>query len=203
MKVVILDYGSGNVGSLSNILDILNFKYVISNDDIDIESATHFILPGVGAFSTVMEKINSSLNTKLLMKKIKSDYTPILGICVGMQVMADFGYENKKDIGLGLISGEVKKIDTKEVLPHVGWNNINIINENDILNNIEDCSDFYFVHKYCFYPESESSIVTTTDYGETSFASIIADNNILGVQFHPEKSQDFGKLLIKNFIKKF
>ena len=97
----------------------------------------------------------------------------------------------------------MKKIDTEEILPHVGWNNINIINDNSLLNQIEDLSDFYFVHKYCFYPKNNSTVVTTTDYGDTNFVSIIAENNILGVQFHPEKSQDIGKLLIKNFIQNF
>ena len=100
MKVVILDYGSGNVGSLSNILNLLNVNYVISNKDEDIESSTHFILPGVGAFDKVMHKINNSLNKELLLKRIKKDNVPILGICVGMQVMAEFGYENNMEMGL-------------------------------------------------------------------------------------------------------
>ena len=126
MKIIILDYGSGNVGSLSNILKILNYDFKVSNNKLDIENGSHFILPVVGAFKYVMEKINKNLPIKFLKDEIINKKKPLLGICVGMQVLADYGFENGKHEGLGLINGTVKKMKTKSILPHVGWINIEI-----------------------------------------------------------------------------
>lgn len=200
MKVIVLDYGSGNVGSLSNMLKLLGYEYQISNKAEDIRGGTHYILPGVGAFGAVMEKINKNIPINELMKEVLTNKKPLLGICVGMQVLADYGYENGKYKGLGLISGEVKKIETEAILPHVGWNDIQIKTPSDLFMDMEEISDFYFVHSYHFQPENDQSIIATTTYGKKQFASIIGRDNILGVQFHPEKSQDVGKLLIRNFI---
>ena len=122
-----------------------------------------------------------------------------LGICVGMQVLSDYGYENDKTEGLSLIKGSVKKMETKEVLPHVGWNSINFNKKSKLLNQIPNKSDFYFTHSYSYHLEDSSSAISNTNYG-LSFPSIINKLNIYGTQFHPEKSQSSGIKLIKNFL---
>jgi len=200
MKVVILDYGSGNVGSLSNMLKALGYEYKVSNKEEDIIGSSHLILPGVGAFDAVMKKISGNIPMNTLLEEVLTNKKPILGICVGMQVLADYGYENGKHEGLGLIHGEVKQIDTKAILPHVGWNDIQINAESDLFLDMEDISDFYFVHSYHFLPTDKASVLATTEYGDKRFVSVVRRDNIMGVQFHPEKSQDVGKLLVRNFV---
>ena len=197
--VCILDYGSGNVKSVFNLLETFNVKTIISNKAVDFEKASHFILPGVGSFGAAMEKINANIPLEELKKDVFVNKKPFLGICVGMQVLADFGNEFGRHKGLGWISGEVKKLETDLPLPHMGWNNTNIIQNSPLVAGINEKADFYFVHSYAFFPTDQKEVTARTTYGE-NFASIIQKDNIFGVQFHPEKSQSAGRILISNFL---
>ena len=199
-KVCILNYGSGNVQSVFNMLSTLTGSVLISNKPSDIQSATHLILPGVGAFGVAMEKIRKNIPLEILKSEVLEKKKPFLGICVGMQVLADQGFEFGAHEGLGWIPGTVRVLDSKEApLPHIGWNNIEKKNHSDLLKHFSDSQDFYFVHSYAFAPKEPAHILAETSYGE-NFCSVIGKDNIFGVQFHPEKSQKAGKLLVKSFL---
>ena len=198
-KVCILDYGSGNVTSVKNSLDRLDIESLISSSNADIVDASHLILPGVGAFKASMEKINQNLPISLLKTQI-AEGKPLLGICVGMQVFAENGFEFEVSPGLGLIQGsEVIEIGNQVSKPHVGWNSINIQNDHFILRDIEDGSDFYFVHSYHISRIEKTNLIASCDYG-VKFPAVIAKDNLIGVQFHPEKSQQNGDKLLRNFV---
>jgi len=199
-RVCILDYGSGNVGSVFNLLKFLDLNVLVSNSEEDIVNSSHLILPGVGSFGSSMEKIKNTLPIPFLEKEVLVKNKPFLGICVGMQILATKGLEFGEYKGLGWIEGSVIKLDSKDhPLPHIGWNEIEPINKSKIIDGLDIIRDFYFVNSYVFKPENKSYIVAKTNYGE-SFVSIIKKNNIIGVQFHPEKSQKAGQKLIYNFI---
>ena len=199
IKPLILDINSGNILSLKNIINKFNDKVKISNQDSELDSSTHIFLPGVGSYSEVMNKLQSNINHELLKKKLLDNKVLFLGICVGMQILSDIGFENKTTSGLSIIKGDVKKLDTSENLPHVGWNSINIKKTNKIFDGISDKTDFYFTHSYIFELKDNSSEIAFTNYG-TTFTSAINKKNIFGTQFHPEKSQSAGIKLIKNFL---
>ena len=199
IKPLILDIDSGNILSLKNIVIKFNKKNKISNTDNDLKEATHIFLPGVGSYSEVMNKIKKKININTLKKKLIEDKALFLGICVGMQILSCIGYENDTSEGLSLVSGKVKKLNTNENLPHVGWNSLNYKNINKIFKDIPDKTDFYFTHSYCFELNDSSCEISSTNYG-VSFSSAINQNNIYGTQFHPEKSQSAGIKLIKNFL---
>jgi len=199
MKICILDYGSGNVGSVYNLLERLDYSAKISNDPIDIKNATHLILPGVGSFGASIEKIKKKIPIDQLNEEIKTKKKPFLGICVGMQVLADEGLEFGRHQGLGWIKGKVEKLQAK-VLPHIGWNNIEIKKETPIFSNLNKNQDFYFVNSYFFNVSDKKLIISETNYGK-NFCSAVQQENIFGVQFHPEKSQKAGEILIENFLK--
>ncbi len=199
-RICILNYGSGNVGSVANMVKYLGYNVVISNNKNDIQNSTHLILPGVGAFGSSMEKIISNIPIDVVENQIINNFKPFLGICVGMQILADIGYEFGEFTGLGWIPGIVKKLDSKQQpLPHIGWNNIAIKNAHKILNGFYERPDFYFVNSYVYECKESNNVIAETEYGSV-FPSIINKNNIFGVQFHPEKSQKAGQLLFKNFI---
>lgn len=198
-NVCILDYGSGNVRSVFNLVSALNPNVVISNQASDLAKATHFILPGVGSFGSAMEKIKARIPLEELKREVFEKKKPFLGICVGMQVLADRGTEFGSHEGLGWISGDVEKIQTTLPLPHIGWNNLETVYPSPLVSGLSTGSDFYFVHSYIFKPRSRENILATCQYGE-SFTCIIQKENVYGVQFHPEKSQHAGKLLITNFL---
>lgn len=199
-SICLLDYGSGNVKSVYNILDFLGYNVKITNSSDDIKNSTHIILPGVGAFGASMKKIMDTIPFDVLENEVLYNGKPFLGICVGMQVLADKGFEFGKHKGFGWIPGTVDKIDSKG-LPslHIGWNNIEVKRENPILKGLKDNKDFYFVHSYVFDAQDKECIVAQTEYGSV-FNSIVSKDNILGIQFHPEKSQKAGQLIFKNFI---
>jgi glutamine amidotransferase len=200
IKVCILDYGSGNTRSVFNIFHSLQSNTVISNDISDIESATHIILPGVGAFGASMKKIHEQIPIEALEKEVLVKKKPFLGICVGMQVLADIGYEFGEEKGLGWVKGEVRKLEANNLpLPHVGWNNVVVDKVSPITKDFGDNIDFYFVHSFAFTPADKENVIAHCDYG-SKFTSVIGKENIFGVQFHPEKSQRAGTLLIKNFL---
>ena len=206
MKVTIVDYNSGNISSVIN-----SFKEVAKNkvnievtsDLGKIKSSDKLVLPGQGSFKSCVDALNKidglteTLNEFAIDKK-----KPLLGICVGLQMFADVGYEELETKGLGWISGKVSKIDNlngKYKLPHIGWNQINIVKDSKIFKSIENNSHMYFVHSYEFIPNNKSVIVATTDYCKNIVCSIEKEN-IFGTQFHPEKSEKGGLQLIKNFI---
>jgi len=198
-KALILDIDSGNILSLKNIVIKFNDNVKISNIESDIEESTHIFLPGVGSYSEVMNKIKKNINIDLLKKKLIEDKVLFLGICVGMQILSDFGHENEICEGLSMINGNVIKLDTNENLPHVGWNSLNLKNTNKIFKDISDKTDFYFTHSFCYKLKDTSHEASSTNYG-VKFTSAINKNNIYGTQFHPEKSQSAGIKLIKNFL---
>ena len=198
-KVCVLDYGSGNVASVYNLINRLGYDIKISNRPEDIKKSSHLILPGVGAFGASVEKIKSNISIELLKDEVKVKKKPFLGICVGMQVLAEKGLEFGTHEGLGWIEGTVEKINAK-VLPHVGWNSIDMKKKSPIFTNIKNASDFYFVNSYAFRVKDNNFIIAETTY-ENKFCSAIQKENIFGVQFHPEKSQKVGQDIIDNFLK--
>ena len=197
-KVCILDYGSGNVASVNNLIQFLNYECKISNDPKEIEKSTHIILPGVGAFGAAMQKVKNKIPIKKLENEIFKKSKPFLGICVGMQLMATTGEEFGEFEGLGWIEGKVKKMKSK-ILPHIGWNDITIKKDSNIFSGLNEHKDFYFVHSFRFDLKDKNLVVAETEYGE-KFCSIFQKENIIGVQFHPEKSQKTGQVLLKNFL---
>ena len=206
MNVTIVDYNSGNISSVIN-----SFKEVAKNkvnievtaDLNKIKSSDKVVLPGQGSFKSCVDslkKIDGLTNT--LSEFAITNKKPVLGICVGLQMFADTGYEETITKGLGWISGKVSKIDNqngKFKLPHIGWNQINIVKESKIFQNIENNSHMYFVHSYEFIPNDKNVISATTDYSSNIVCSIEKEN-IFGTQFHPEKSDKIGLKIINNFI---
>ena len=202
MKVCIVDYGLGNLTSVFNIVEKIGVDVCISNSIKDISESTHLILPGVGSFSHAMRNIKDLGLVEILTHEVIDKKKPILGICLGMQILSSYGYENGKCEGLGWIKGSVEKLKSNlnyERIPHMGWNNISVIKDSDLTDNIEEQLVFYFVHSYQFIPEDSSVISAVCDYAG-GFASIIESENIFATQFHPEKSHNIGLKLIKNFL---
>ena len=205
-KVVIIDYGSGNLQSVFNALEMVktpSHTIQISNNPEDLKSATHIILPGVGAFGDCISNLKAIKGmVEELQIQILKNKKPFLGICVGMQLLADFGFEYGKHSGLGFISGNVIEIDNQNnslKVPHIGWNNISIHKHHPILDGIQDGEHFYFVHSFHFVPKNQNNIVATVNYG-SDLTAIISKDNIVATQFHPEKSADAGLRILKNFI---
>jgi len=206
MKVTIVDYNSGNISSVIN-----SFKEV-AKDKVNIEvtadlnkikSSDKVVLPGQGSFKSCIDALNKINGlTETLNEFAINDKKPLLGICVGLQMFADIGYEETETKGLGWISGKVSKIDNqnrKYKLPHIGWNQINFVKQSKIFENIENNSHMYFVHSYEFIPEDKNVISATTDYSSNIVCSVEKEN-IFGTQFHPEKSDKLGLKIIDNFM---
>jgi glutamine amidotransferase len=195
-KIVILNYGVGNLKSVSKALENLKATVKITSKEEEIKKADALILPGVGAFKKAREKLEGLEET---IKKLVNSGKPILGICLGLQLFFTKSFEGGVFPGLNLIKGNVIKLPEVVKLPHIGWNSIKIVKENEILNGVEDGSFLYFVHSYVVKPEEPEVVLSTTDYGIT-FPSIVAKNNIYGVQFHPEKSSKNGLKILENFV---
>jgi glutamine amidotransferase len=201
MTICIVDANSGNKKSVYNLIKYLRYDVRVSRSAEDINKATHLILPGVGSYSEMMSKLKKYNLIDILSNEVLIKKKPFLGICVGMQILSTFGYEFKKSAGLNWIEGIVRKLKTDNLkLPHIGWNNILIQKKDKILNEIDENSNFYFLHSYVFESKITNSIIAETSYGE-SFPCIINSDNIWGFQFHPEKSQIPGQLILKNFLK--
>ena len=206
MNVTIVDYKSGNISSVINsFTEVAKGKVnlEVTSDLNNIKSSDKVVLPGQGSFKSCIDALNSingltdTLNEFVINKK-----KPLFGICVGLQMFADVGYEETETKGLGWISGKVSKIDNKNgkyKLPHIGWNQINIVKDSKIFKDVENNSHMYFVHSYEFIPEDKDVISATTDYSSKVICSVEKDN-IFGTQFHPEKSDKIGLKIIENFI---
>jgi len=203
VQIVVVDYGMSNLGSISNALVECGAEnVVIASDPKQLKNATHIILPGVGSFKDGMDNL-VKLGFKDAIREVSLiDKVPTLGICLGMQLMADRGYEGGEVEGLGLIPGVVDKLKPSkknEKIPHVGWNEVYPQRKNLIFDGIPEGTDFYFVHSYHFIAKKKSNILSTTPYCE-NFISSVVSGNIYGTQFHPEKSQRPGFQLLRNFI---
>lgn len=203
MNVCVIDYGSGNLGSVCNILELLGAPYRLMDAPTEGSSFSHYILPGVGSFNVCMNNLEKSGWSEYIKTEVPKSQKPFLGICLGMQLLATKGYEDGETKGLDLIQGEVHKIEpnVNERIPHVGWNDVKFINENILTANILNQSDFYFVHSYYFKIKNPQNICGITRYCRQDIPAIVAYKNIYGVQFHPEKSSKSGIQLFKNFLK--
>jgi len=206
MNVTIVDYNSGNISSVINSFKEVagdRVKIEVTSDLNKIKSSDKVVLPGQGSFKSCVDalnKINGLVET--LNDVAISEKKPLLGICVGLQMFADVGYEEIETKGLGWISGKVLKIDNhngKYKLPHIGWNQINILKESNIFKDIKNNSHMYFVHSYEFVPEDKNVISAITEYSSKIVCSVEKEN-IFGTQFHPEKSDKIGLKIINNFI---
>ena len=207
MNVTIVDYNSGNISSVIN-----SFKEVakdkvhieVTSDLNKIKSSDKVVLPGQGSFKSCVDALNNINGLVDTLNEFAIDNKkPLLGICVGLQMFADVGYEEIETKGLGWISGKVSKLDNqngKYKLPHIGWNQINIVKKSKILKDIENNSHMYFVHSYEFIPEDKNVISSVTNYSSNIVCSVEKEN-IFGTQFHPEKSDDMGLKIIDNFMK--
>ena len=207
MKISIVDYKSGNISSVINSFkevakDKVNIE--VTSDIVKIKSSDKVVLPGQGSFKSCIDALNSIDGLVDTLTEFSIDNKkPLFGICVGLQMFADIGYEETETKGLGWVPGKVSKIDNqngKYKLPHIGWNEINIMKESKIFNGIESNSHMYFVHSYEFIPNDKSVISATTDYSSNIVCSVEKEN-IIGTQFHPEKSDKIGLKIIDNFIK--
>ncbi|PAB59711.1 imidazole glycerol phosphate synthase subunit HisH [Anaeromicrobium sediminis] len=192
--ISVIDYGMGNLQSVSNALNYLDIPFMITNNKEEIKKSKAILIPGVGAFYDAMKNMRDMGLDKLIKKE--STKKPILGICLGMQILFEKGEEVKEIEGLGLIEGTVKKMEVDYKVPHIGWNNIKINNKSDILKDIDE--DYvYFVHSY--YAETLVEVVDAyCEYG-INIPAIVSKGNIYGMQFHPEKSGVVGMRLLKNF----
>ena len=206
MNVTIVDYKSGNIKSVINSFKEAAQKKVninVTSDLNKIKSSDKIVLPGQGSFKSCFDALNSiSGLVETLSEFAVNSKKPLLGICVGLQIFADIGYEETETKGLGWISGKVSKINNhngKYKLPHIGWNQINIVKEKKIFKNIENNSHMYFVHSYEFIPNDKTVISATTNYS-SNIVCAVEKENIFGTQFHPEKSDKIGLNIIENFI---
>jgi glutamine amidotransferase len=203
--ITIIDYGMGNLGSIANMIKYIGFKSLITSDKSLVESADKIILPGVGNFDKAIMNITSLGLLEIIKQKALTCRTPMLGICLGMQLMCKKSEEGSED-GLGIIDAEVKKFNFPEnqklKIPHMGWNLAEQKKNNILFSGMDEKPRFYFVHSYHVVCNNEPDILSTTNYGY-KFVSSFARENIAGVQFHPEKSHKFGMCLLKNFIENF
>tara|TARA_B100001996_G_C18552327_1_gene551312 strand:- start:155 stop:790 length:636 start_codon:yes stop_codon:yes gene_type:complete len=208
-KITIIDYGCGNILNLARAIEFVGCEAEITRDRKKIINSSNLILPGVGAFGNAMKKLEEYELTKTIIEYAQINKKPLLGICLGMQVLLKVSYEFGVHQGLGLIDGEVIKISTREdkkiKIPHIGWNEVYPISnkkwDNEILNDSLIGKSFYFIHSYIGVTKEKNSTIAVCDYFGNSIPSVISKENIFGCQFHPEKSGKNGLSLLKNFCK--
>lgn len=194
--IAIIDYGVGNLNSVYKALESLGFKAKITNDENDINKADGIILPGVGAFKDAYENLKKKGLVEILIKNMKKD-KPLLGICLGMQLLYEESLEDGKWKGLGFLKGSVVKFKDDVKVPHMGWNNLNILKEDDITKYINEKDYVYFVHSY-YAKGNDNDLIASTDY-KVKVPAIVRKGNVIGMQFHPEKSGKVGLKLLKAF----
>jgi glutamine amidotransferase len=197
----IIDYGSGNIKAFARIYGLLGLPFVVVTKTEDLNNVTRLVLPGVGAFDHVMSLLEKTGIRQALDDLVRQRHIPVLGICAGMQIMAHSSEEGRLR-GLAWIDGVVKKCQPSELafttrLPHMGWNSIAPVKESDLFRDLDLEARFYFLHSYCFHCQPADRIAVT-DYGG-KFTSAVSSGNVFGVQFHPEKSHQWGIQLLKNF----
>ena len=199
----VIDYGVGNIEAFLNCFNKMGVNAQKANDVRTIKRSSHLILPGVGHFSRAMSMLRNAQFISTLEHMVFQNGVPLVGVCVGMQMLSDYSEEGKEK-GLGWIPGEVLNMNNVRCpssirLPHMGWNNVNITKSTPLLTSIDpENNQFYFLHSFYFKPKDKGYILATTKYG-FEFASIISNSNIYGMQCHPEKSHDWGKNVLQNF----
>ncbi len=202
MRVGLIDYGAGNQASVRNALEHIGASPVMVAAPGDFDRATHLVLPGVGAFSTAMAQLEQRGLVEALRLHAGAEGKPLLGVCVGMQILARVGYEFEAREGLGLINATVRTIDvsaTGHRLPHIGWNEVTVTRDCPLFDDMRQPT-FYFAHSYACEPDDDADAVATCDYG-AGVVAVVQKDNVFGVQFHPEKSQHDGLQLLRNFVR--
>ena len=201
MKTVVINYGMGNLGSVRRALEECGADVAVSENPSALANAERIVLPGVGAFGEGMQNLHAAQWPAAVKRALENPRVALLGICLGMQLLADKGYESGETEGLGLVAGDVRRMPASngERLPHVGWNEVAIRQQSPLLTDIESGTDFYFVHSYRLNARRKKDVVAETPYcGE--FASVVQNGNVFGAQFHPEKSSRAGFQLLRNFL---
>lgn len=201
MNVLVINYGMGNLGSVRRAFEECGASVLVSEDPSDLANAERIVLPGVGAFPDAMARLNAAGWAAPLRATLENPGIHLLGICLGMQLLADTGHEGSETPGLGLIHGEVIRFvpPNGERVPHVGWNEVRPTQPSPLLDGIPPATDFYFVHSYHFRAARPENVLATTPYcGE--FAAVVGAGNVFGTQFHPEKSSRPGFQLLRNFL---
>ena len=202
IKVAIINYGIGNIRSLYNSLKKIEIEAEIITDPETIYKFNKVFLPGVGSYKDAIEKIKKIGWDKAIKNFLSNQNKSLFGICVGMQILSTYGYEHGISNGLDIIKGEILRMDEHGCglkLPHIGWNNIKVLNKNLLTENLNNEDNFYFVNSYSFKAVNSNELIATTSYG-IEFPSIINKQNVFGTQFHPEKSSKAGIQILKNFI---
>jgi glutamine amidotransferase len=200
-QVAIIDYGVGNLRSVEKAFAATGCEAIVTADENELRNAERLVLPGVGAFAACMNALTERGFDRLVLEKAREG-TPLLGVCVGMQLLFDESDEFGATSGLGLLRGRVRRFENDLVVPHVGWNRIYQKQEHALFDGVADGSFCYFVHSFYCEPADEAVIAGETEYG-SRYSSVVAHRNICGVQFHPEKSQDVGLRMLKNFGQDF
>lgn len=198
--IAIIDYGMGNLKSVKNALDYLGISSIITKDKEVIKSSKAIILPGVGAFKQAMENLKND-KLDIFIRDLAKEGKLIIGICLGMQILFEEGFEGERCEGLGLIKGNIRKIQPKEKvkIPHMGWNKIVINNNDDIVSEVYGDNFLYYVHSFMACDYREESLIAYSNYGGVKIPGIVKRDNIIGMQFHPEKSGEAGLNLLKKF----
>ena len=199
VQVAIIDYGVGNLRSVEKAFAATGCEAIVSSDDKVLRAAERLVLPGVGAFAACMKALTARGFDRLVKERV-GEGTPLLGVCVGMQLLFEESEEFGSTAGLGLLHGKVRRFSDELVVPHVGWNRVNERQSQALFNDLANGAFFYFVHSYYCEPLDKSVVAGETEYG-VNYASAVAKNNICGVQFHPEKSQAAGLQLLQNFAR--
>jgi glutamine amidotransferase len=205
MKIAVVNYGMGNLASVRRALEDLGAEVVLANHPSTLTEVDRIILPGVGAFGEGMKCLTDLGWVPALNEQVIQNGKPLLGICLGMQMLATSGYEGCETKGLNFIQGTVRRLDEigcKLRIPHVGWNDVSYCKEDAIFDGILEFSDFYFVHSFAFIPEIQANLIAKTVY-DCDFTAVVRSGNIFGCQFHPEKSSRAGRQLLKNFMSFF
>jgi glutamine amidotransferase len=202
MKVGIVNYGMGNLASVRRALEDLGAEAFVADRPAALDDANRVVLPGVGAFGEGMDRLHSGGWVESLQRLAAEGIRPLLGICLGMQMLASHGEEGGTNTGLGLIDGRIRRLDALGCnlrIPHVGWNEITFAAGDELFAQIPERADFYFVHSYAFEPADDSDVTSRVDYGTPIVASV-RRGIVFGTQFHPEKSSKVGRRLLRNFL---
>lgn len=197
MKVAIIDYGVGNLRSVEKAFAATGCEAMVTGDESELRKADRLVLPGVGAFGACAKALRERGFDRLVREQVRGG-TPVLGVCVGMQLLFEESDEFGSTPGLGLMRGRVRRFENSLVVPHVGWNRIHQRKAHALFEGIDDGSFCYFVHSFYCEPADETVVVGQTEYGGR-YASVVAQGNVCGVQFHPEKSQEIGLRMLRNF----